>query len=442
MLKKAIATGLVVLVTGLSSAAIGQDNHIDTIRSDAPELAKYGAFNVGVKTLKLVNPNQLDIAKAKAGEPIPSYDRPLTVEVWYPAKWVPNQANTGQYRAITRDGKTEVTLYGKAVRDAAPDLSAGPYPLLIVSHGYPGNRFLLSPLAENLSSKGYVVVSIDHTDSTYDNQAAFASTLLNRPLDQLFVLNEMARLNANDPGGTLKGMINADRTAVIGYSMGGYGAVNTIGGGFSAAAVNRTTGLAVPQGALAVRQAGNAAYAASIDKRIKAAIVFAPWGWNSGFWDADGLAGVKTPVLFVAGSVDDVAGYAPGVRNIFEGAVNAPRFLLTYENANHNAGAPMPAPRETWLPVSTLKFIPAEHYVDAVWDNTRMNNIAQHFATAFLAKYLKNDAGMDAYLNLVENSKDGKWSAESNGTFKPDHSYWKGFPARSAVGLRLEQRKP
>jgi hypothetical protein len=92
--------------------------------------------------------------------------------------------------------------------------------------------------------------------------------------------------------------------------------------------------------------------------------------------------------------------------------------------------------------VSTLKFIPAEHYIDAVWDNTRMNNIAEHFATAFLAKYLKNDVGMDAYLNLVENSKDGKWSAESNGTFKPDHSYWKGFPARSAVGLRLEQRKP
>jgi predicted dienelactone hydrolase len=442
MLKKAIATGIVALAAGLSSAAIAQDNHIDTIRSDAPALAQYGKFNVGVKTLKLVNPNQLDIVKAKDGQPIPSYDRPLTVEVWYPAKWVPNQANTGQYRAITRDGKTEVTLYGKAVRDAAPDLSAGPYPLLIVSHGYPGNRFLLSPLAENLSSKGYVVVSIDHTDSTYDNQAAFASTLLNRPLDQLFVLNEMARLNANDPGGTLKGMINADSTGLIGYSMGGYGAVNTIGGGFSAEAVNRTSGLVVPQGALAVRQAGNAAYAASIDKRIKAAIAFAPWGWNYGFWDAAGLAGIKTPVLFVAGGVDDVAGYSPGVRNIFEGAVNAPRFLLTYENANHNAGAPMPAPRETWLPVSTLKFIPAEHYIDAVWDNTRMNNIAEHFATAFLAKYLKNDVGMDAYLNLVENSKDGKWSAESNGTFKPDHTYWKGFPARSAVGLRLEQRKP
>lgn len=441
MLKKAIATGLVALV-GLSGTVRAGDNHIDTIRSDAPELAQYGKFNIGVKTLKLVNPKQLDIVKAKAGDPIPTYDRPLTVEVWYPAKAVPNQANTGQYRVITRDGKTEVTLSGKAVRDAAPDASGGPYPLLIISHGYPGNRYLLSHLGENLSSKGYVVVAIDHTDSTYSDAAAFASTLLNRPLDQLFVLNEMARLNATDAGGTLKGMVNSDNTGLIGYSMGGYGVVNTIGGGFSAAAVNATSGVAVPQGALAVRQAGNPVYLASMDKRIKAAIAFAPWGWNSGFWDAAGLAGIRTPVLFMAGSVDDVSGYSPGVRNIFEGAVNAPRYLLTFENANHNAGAPMPAPKETWLPVSTLKFIPAEHYADAVWDNTRMNNIAGHFATAFLAKYMKNDSAMDGYLNLVENSKDGKLSVEANGTPKADNTYWKGFPARTAVGLRLEQRKP
>jgi predicted dienelactone hydrolase len=284
------------------------------------------------------------------------------------------------------------------------------------------------------------VASIDHTDSTYSDQAAFGSTLLNRPLDQLFVLGEMARLNTGDPAGTLKGMVNADLTGLIGYSMGGYGVVNTIGGGFTAASVALPWG--TPNGALAVRQAGNPAHIASMDKRIKAAVAFAPWGYNAGFWDAAGLAGVKTPVFFVAGSVDDVSGYAPGVRNIFEGSVNAPRYLLTFENANHNAAAPMPAPRETWLPVPSLKFIPAEHYIDAVWDNARMNNIAQHFATAFLAKYLKNDTGMDSYLNLVENAREGKWSAETNGTFKGDHTYWKGFANRTAVGLRLEQRKP
>ncbi len=71
-----------------------------------------------------------------------------------------------------------------------------------------------------------------------------------------------------------------------------------------------------------------------------------------------------------------------------------------------------------------------------------MNNIAQQFSTAFLGKYLKSDAGMDAYLNLVEKSRDGKWSAEENGTLKADHTFWKGFAARTAAGLTLEHRKP
>ena len=440
MIKHAIVTGLTALLA-LSGAAQAQDNRIDTIRSDAPELATYGKQDVGVKTLKLVNPGQQDIVKFKAGQPMPIYDRPLTLEVWYPAKLAAGQAPGGQYKVLPRDGKTEVTLNGRAVRDAQPDASAGPYPLLIISHGYPGNRFLMSHLGENLASKGYVVVSIDHTDSTYDNQTAFGSTLLNRPLDQLFVLNEMARLGANDPAGTLKGMVNADNTGLIGYSMGGYGVVNTIGGGFTAASVGFSWG--TPNGALAVRQAGNPAHTASMDPRVKAAVAFAPWGWNAGFWDAAGLAGIKTPVFFVAGSVDSTSGYAPGVRNIYEGSVNAPRYLLTYENANHNAGAPMPAPKEMQsLKCGDGSWGCGEHYTDAVWDNVRMNNIAQHFVTAFLAKHLKSDAAMDSYLNLVENAQDGKWSAEANGTLKSDHTYWKGFRRSTAVGLRLEQRKP
>ena len=430
----AIMGGLCVL----PQISMAQANRIDTIRSDAPQLAPYGSHAVGVTTRTVVNPGQRDIANFKAGAAMPYYDRALTLEIWYPAQLAPGQAAGGTYRALTRDGKTEVSLLGRAVRDAAPWTGAGPYPLLIVSHGYPGNRFLLSHLAENLASKGYVVASIDHTDSTYDKQGPFGSTLLNRALDQLFVLNAMAQMGRSDP--LFKGLIDADHTGLIGYSMGGFGALNTVGAGFTAASVGFSWG--TPDGALALRQAGNPAYMASMDGRIKAVVAFAPWGWNAGFWDAAGLAGIKTPVFFVAGSADDVSGYAPGVRNLFEGAVNAPRYLLTYENANNNAGAPIPAPQETWQSVPGLNFVPAEHYSDAVWDNVRMNNIAQHFATAFLGKYVKKDKAMDGYLTLVEFAKDGKFSLEKNGSPKPDHSYWKGFPARSAVGLRLEQRTP
>jgi hypothetical protein len=49
---------------------------------------------------------------------------------------------------------------------------------------------------------------------------------------------------------------------------------------------------------------------------------------------------------------------------------------------------------------------------------------------------------MEAYLKLVEYARDGKWSAESNGVLKPDHTFWKGFQRRQAAGLRFEFRAP
>src|SRR4026207_465213 len=96
-----------------------------------------------------------------------------------------------------------------------PRPRAPPYPLVIISHGYPGNRFLMSHLGENLASKGFVTVSIDHKDSTYDNQAAFASTLYNRSLDQLFVLREIDRLGKAGSGSFLAGVADAGRTGLV-----------------------------------------------------------------------------------------------------------------------------------------------------------------------------------------------------------------------------------
>ena len=71
-----------------------------------------------------------------------------------------------------------------------------------------------------------------------------------------------------------------------------------------------------------------------------------------------------------------------------------------------------------------------------------MNNIAQHFATAFLAKYLKGDPTADSYLSLVESGKNALWSMDGEGRPTAEHTYWKGFGRFGAAGLRLEHRKP
>lgn len=160
---------------------------------------------------------------------------------------------------LTRDPSIHATLSGQAVRGAAPQLESVPFPLVVISHGYPGNRFLMSHLGENLASKGYVAVSIDHTDSTYDDQKAFASTLYNRPLDQLFVASEIARLSASsNPAMFLRGLVDADHTGLVGTRWGGYGVFNVIGGGFSAA--SETMAAAPPNRLLAERGAANPAY--------------------------------------------------------------------------------------------------------------------------------------------------------------------------------------
>lgn len=423
----------------LAVGARAQPTRIDVVTPIAPELAAYGSSAIGVRTLTAVDRNRPDILRTKEGAPTARYDRRFVLEVWYPATLAPGQTPGGTYQTVARDPSIAVTLRGQAVRDATLSTAGGPFPLVLLSHGYPGNRYLMSHLGENLASKGFVVVSIDHADSTYDDQQAFASTLYNRAFDQGFVLDEMARLAAPGSGSFLSGRVDVTRTGLVGYSMGGYGVINTIGGGYSEMA--QTMRGAPPNRLLRERAASHPDYRASIDPRVKAAIAIGPWGMQVGMWDAEGLRGIRTPVLFVGGSVDDVSGYAKGTRALFEGTVNADRYLLTFVGANHNAAAPHPAPAET-LGATGRAVIAYTQHADAVWDTVRMNNILQHFATAYFDRHLKGDEAKQAYFDVVPSGSDAVYAVDREGRVQPTHTYWKGFPRGTAVGLTLEHASP
>ena len=169
-------------------------NRIDQIPADAPELAQPGPYPVGVETLHFTNPDQVDVLRSQPG--LQRADRPLTVELWYPA-----QAGTPSgtvYTTLLRDGHGLGRLHGAACREAVQ--AVGSFPLVIISHGY-------------------VVASLDHTDSTYADKGALASTLVNRPADTAY-----ARRVLHDRA-------DCSRTAIIGYSMGGYGALVSGGAG-------------------------------------------------------------------------------------------------------------------------------------------------------------------------------------------------------------------
>ena len=381
---------------------------------DAPELSARGAHTIGVRTLQLVNKDQIDILNSKGGEDL-KYDRPLTVEVWYPAN-LPESSNpfVTYHEVMGTRGDTLRPLIpfmfkGRALRDAKPMTPAEKFPLVVVSHGYVGSRYLMTYLTENLASKGYVVAAIDHTDSTFKDANAFHSTLLNRAKDIRFVVNEMARLGALDSEDVLAGLIDSNNIGIMGYSMGGYGVLNVGGAGYSDGAAAFFTQMTGGNKSINALVASNPEYQNSIDPRIKAIVAFAPWGMERGVWDAEGLKGLKTPTFFVAGSQDDISGYEKGIKAIYEGAVNADRYLLTYMNARHNV-APNPPPAVSLSP--DLHIDEYYRYADSSWDQRKINNVNQHFVTAFLGIHLKGE-DHSKYLDIPE-TPTGKIGRVSN----------------------------
>lgn len=395
---------------------------------DAPELAARGKYQVGVQTLELVNKGQPDVLNSKDGVD-PLYDRPITVEVWYPADIPTGTKSLVTYEEVMGIANNPdrplipFTFQGRASRNAEPLSKETPFPLVIVSHGYVGSRFLLTYLTENLASKGYVVVAIDHTESTFRDAAPFASTLVNRSKDVLFVLNEMGQLGKSTAKSFLAGLVNADNTALIGYSMGGYGSLNAAGAGYSAGAIQFFKGMTKGSNALALRGHSHADYRSTVDARIKAVVAFAPWGMREKVWDAEGLKGLKVPTFFVAGSQDDISGYETGIKAIYEGAINTERYLLTYMNARHNV-APNPPPAAALKP--GLDFDEYYRYAEPSWDERRINNINQHFVTAFLGIHLKQQ-DLGKYLMLTPDSNE---------------KTWEGFQKRSSTGLELLHAQP
>src|SRR5262245_23650258 len=110
-----------------------------------------GPSAVGVRTLELRDATR--------------EDRPLPLEVWYPAV----DAHRGADLVAGTQDHYEVVpgfpaVPQHAVRDAEP--RPGSYPLVMFSHGFGGHRRQSTFLCTHLASHGYVVAASDHTGNT------------------------------------------------------------------------------------------------------------------------------------------------------------------------------------------------------------------------------------------------------------------------------------
>ena len=242
----------------------------------------YGPYPVGVRTLDLVDPSRPSLDPAHPG------GRPVTVELWYPST---SAAIAGVDRYV-------VNLFGIDIaktptyRDVAR--AAGPFPVVLFSHGNGGIRFQSLFLAGHLASHGYVVASPDHHGDTFLDLALgivdpIASSAVNRPLDMQFVLDQLLARNAS-AGDFLAGAIDPARVGMSGHSFGGY-----------------TT--------FALAGTGTIAGRTFADPRMRSFLALAPA--TSVFPDAF-FPTVTAPILTVGGTLDVTTPFATEQKRAFD----------------------------------------------------------------------------------------------------------------------------
>lgn len=436
-----IASGFVSGMALAQSSPEAERLYRNYTEDAVPQLSQAGSFPVGVRTLVATNPDQPEMM-------FPGFlsasrkDREMTLEIWYPA--VQGAGETAVYQNETRTG-LPFAVQGNAVRDAALAAGSQTYPLVIMSHGYTGYRSIMFYLGEHLASHGYIVAGIDHPNSTNADidhlagpGAGFLDTLYFRSRDQQFVLDHVSNALRDDDF-PLSTRVDPQQAAIIGYSMGGYGAVATIGGCYAfpdillaglagSDATDIVSSLRQSLNTCAtIDRASDRAEQNRVDPRWRAAVLFAPWGMEQNVFDPASLAQVQVPALFVAGTEDDVSGYESGVKALFESLGSASKYLLSYENARHNI-APHPAPAAALADEFDLG-----HYHEPAWDTQQLNMINKHFVLAMLDCHLKKDDAACGMLDLRQHANQVR-----NGGVLGEP--WPGFPSRYATGMRWDKQ--
>ncbi|MEM9500547.1 MAG: dienelactone hydrolase [Pseudomonadota bacterium] len=440
MKKRHIALAALALVgIGVGTAAyVATPTVHEGKPGEAPELGRFGDMPVGTQELTFSMQGRVTFGKlGMATGATETETRELQVRIYYPAE-APSGAVSPITYTHTMDppGMEPVTFEyeGRAFADAA-SVSEGQFPLVLMSHGFNGWSTQFSSLAEHIASRGYVVASIDHADMKLEGAAdflhSFAKVLTSRSLDQRQLLAQILERAAEEDDGPFA-LIDPERVGLIGYSMGGYGALATVGADYD---YDGGTFAVVPAEALAPVGAV-ASEAAPIDSII----AFAPWGGqpDNRVWSAESLGNISIPVMLVSGGQDDVSNHAEGVSWIFDSLTGTERQMLVYREARHNiVGNAFDLPEGA--PFRAIEFVN-----EPVWRQDRINSINQHFVAAFLDLTLKDDESKTAYLDLPSvDANDSQWALSTgeqlNGKLAGDAEtgHWRGFQRRWALGLEM-----
>lgn len=232
--------------TGLAASARRSD---DTEPGGAPQLPEpSGPHPVGTTSIPLRDTSRPDPWADDATA------RELMVSLWYPAE--PSDGPRAAYLTpkesellLTHAGVTGLPLdvlsrtRTNARTGAAPITRRHELPLVVLSPGFTKPRAVLTSVAEDLASNGYVVAGIEHTyesagtsfpdgrvttclaGTVRRDQAFWAKLTAGRAADVSFVLDELTGPSPSPPGA---GLIDSSRIAMAGHSVGGASAIATM----------------------------------------------------------------------------------------------------------------------------------------------------------------------------------------------------------------------
>lgn len=359
------------------------------LRIDAPPYAVHGPFAVGYKPVVIAE----------------GTEDALEAHIWYPALKAAGMKEEVTYTIVDNP----YGIYGHAIVNAEVDSSAGPYPLVIFSHGFGDSPVRWSPLVEHYASYGFVVIAPQHTEIFDLEGTNWWSSNIDRPADVKQTLDYAEKLTA--PDGEMAALIDMENVAVVGHSAGGYTAFAMAGAQYDLDAMNaRCAQLAAddPLSSLCTpllpREADMAARAgfdpmpeglwpSMGDPRVTAII---PMSGDSYLFDKAGLSKITIPMMAMGGTADSATPYEWGVKPAYDYVSSAQKTLVTFEGAEHMifiTPCENDPERMKWEepPFSFA-------CLDPVWDKKRALDLIHHFSTAFLLDTLKGDPAAHAAL--------------------------------------------
>ena len=204
-----------------------------------------GSYKIGTQVRHMVDLRRREPFESGESEP-----RELMIQIWYPA----DRDAKGVFS--TYRGRHETTYWNAryslarthAIVDAAISVRQKSYPVVVFAPSWWGGRNEATFQAEELASHGYIVVGMDHPYSTrltvfpsgrvartklvtgedYSSDAGFHAFVATadeqvqvRGADAQSLLDELERINGNDPFHRLTSRIDLTHIGILGYSIGG-----------------------------------------------------------------------------------------------------------------------------------------------------------------------------------------------------------------------------